>query len=421
MHTQNLIIGFGKAGKTLAADLAKHGQQVVLVEQSAQMYGGTCINIGCIPSKKLIVESEQRGHNADKAAVFAAAMNAKNTLIPKLRAANFAKLDNLDGVTVLNARAEFLDDRTVKLTDPDGGEQTLTAERIFINTGATPRRLVIIGGGYIGLEFAFMFHAFGSEITILDGGDRFLPREDRDIAEEMLRVLNSKGIKVLQGVKIEAFRDNTADTSVITSQGEFTADAVLVGVGRVPNTQGLGLTNAGIKTDQRGFILVDDHLRVQGKNHIWAMGDVAGSPMFTYISLDDYRIVREQLFGDGKRNRADRTPFPTATFTEPPLAHIGLTETAAQQSGREVKVLKLKADAIPKAKILNQTDGLLKAVVDAHSGEILGVTLFCAEAHEIINLFKMAIDHRIPATYIKNQIFTHPTIAEGLNDLFAGC
>ena len=177
MHTQNLIIGFGKAGKTLAADLAKHGQQVVLVEQSAQMYGGTCINIGCIPSKKLIVESEQRGHNADKAAVFAAAMNAKNTLIPKLRAANFAKLDNLDGVTVLNARAEFLDDRTVKLTDPDGGEQTLTAERIFINTGATPRRLgvagedsprvldstgvlalnerprrlVIIGGGYIGL------------------------------------------------------------------------------------------------------------------------------------------------------------------------------------------------------------------------------------------------------------------------------
>ena len=421
MHTQNLIIGFGKAGKTLAADLAKHGQQVVLVEQSAQMYGGTCINIGCIPSKKLIVESEQRGHNADKAAVFAAAMNAKNTLIPKLRAANFAKLDNLDGVTVLNARAEFLDDRTVKLTDPDGGEQTLTAERIFINTGATPRRLVIIGGGYIGLEFAFMFHAFGSEITILDGGDRFLPREDRDIAEEMLRVLNNKGIKVLQGVKIEAFRDNTADTSVITSQGEFTTDAVLVGVGRVPNTQGLGLANAGIETDPRGFILVDDHLRVQGKNHIWAMGDVAGSPMFTYISLDDYRIVREQLFGDGKRNRADRTPFPTATFTEPPLAHIGLTETAAQQSGREVKVLKLKADAIPKAKILNQTDGLLKAVVDAHSGEILGVTLFCAEAHEIINLFKMAIDHRIPATYIKNQIFTHPTIAEGLNDLFAGC
>lgn len=291
MHTQNLIIGFGKAGKTLAADLAKHGQQVVLVEQSAQMYGGTCINIGCIPSKKLIVESEQRGHNADKAAVFAAAMNAKNTLIPKLRAANFAKLDNLDGVTVLNARAEFLDDRTVKLTDPDGGEQTLTAERIFINTGATPRRLgvagedsprvldstgvlalnerprrlVIIGGGYIGLEFAFMFHAFGSEITILDGGDRFLPREDRDIAEEMLRVLNSKGIKVLQGVKIEAFRDNTADTSVITSQGEFTADAVLVGVGRVPNTQGLGLANAGIETDPSGFILVDDHLRVQAK------------------------------------------------------------------------------------------------------------------------------------------------------------
>ena len=156
-----------------------------------------------------------------------------------------------------------------------------------------------------------------------------------------------------------------------------------------------------------------------GKEHIWAMGDVAGSPMFTYISLDDYRIVRDQLLGNGTRSRDDRATFPTTTFTEPPLSHIGMTETAAAQSGRSYKVLKLKAEAIPKAKILGQTDGLLKAIVDSESGEILGVTLFCAESHEIINLFKMAIDHKIPASYIKNQIFTHPTIAEGLNDLFA--
>ena len=439
MHTQNLIIGFGKAGKTLAADLANHGQSVVLVEQNDQMYGGTCINIGCIPSKKLLVEGAKH-HD------FQAAMQAKNSLIPKLRAANFAKLDNMANVQVIHAQAQFQDEHTVILRGAQS-EQTIRAERIFINTGATsnplnvagadhprvhystemlslaerPERLVIIGGGYISLEFAFMYQQFGSQVTILDNSPVFLPREDRDIAEEMLRVLNSRQINVLQSVQTNAFVEQGDSVIVQTNQGDFAADAVLVAIGRQPNTAALSLENAGIATTERGFIATDAQCRVLGKDHIWAMGDVAGSPMFTYISLDDYRIVREQLFGDGKRNRADRTPFPTATFTEPPLAHIGLTETAAQQSGREVKVLKLKADAIPKAKILNQTDGLLKAVVDAHSGEILGVTLFCAEAHEIINLFKMAIDHRIPATYIKNQIFTHPTIAEGLNDLFAGC
>ena len=149
------------------------------------------------------------------------------------------------------------------------------------------------------------------------------------------------------------------------------------------------------------------------------MGDVAGSPQFTYISLDDYRIVRDELLGEGRRSRRDRAIFPTAVFTNPPLGHIGMTETAARKAGRNVKVSTLKAEAIPKAKVLGQTDGLLKAVVDAGSGEILGVTLLCAEAHEIINLFKMAIDNRVPAGYVRSQIFTHPTMAEALNDLFA--
>ena len=437
MHTQNLIIGFGKAGKTLAADLAKNGQSVVLVEQNEQMYGGTCINIGCIPSKKLLVEGAKQ-HD------FQAAMQAKNTLIPKLRAANFAKLDNMANVQVIHAQAQFQDEHTVILRGAQG-EQTLRAERIFINTGATsnplnvagadhprvhystemlslaerPERLVIIGGGYISLEFSFMYQQFGSKVTILDNSPVFLPREDRDIAEEMLRVLNSRQINVVQSIAINAFAEQDDGVVVQTNQGEFAADAVLVAIGRQPNTAALALQNAGIVTTERGFITTDEQCRVLGKAHIWAMGDVAGSPMFTYISLDDYRIVRDQLLGNGTRSRNDRATFPTTPFTEPPLSHIGMTETAAAQSGRSYKVLKLKAEAIPKAKILGQTDGLLKAIVDSESGEILGVTLFCAESHEIINLFKMAIDHKIPASYIKNQIFTHPTIAEGLNDLFA--
>lgn len=437
LHTQNLIIGFGKAGKTLAADLAKAGQSVILAEENNQMYGGTCINIGCIPSKKLLVEGE-RSHD------FEQSMAAKNGLIGKLRAANFAKLDNLEQVQVINAKAHFVDENTVQLNG-EAGEFEVRAERIFINTGATsnrlnlegadgkriydstgilslterPNRLVIVGGGYISLEFAFMYRNFGSEVVILEGGETFLPREDRDIAEEMLKVLTSRGIQVRTSVQVQKFVENEAETQVITDQGDFAADAVLVAIGRKPNVAGLALEKAGIALTERGAIAVNDKCQVLGKSHIWAMGDVAGSPQFTYISLDDYRIVRDQLLGEGKRSSQDRTVFPTSVFSEPPLSHIGLTEAQAVKNGRKIVVKKLPADAIPKAKVLGQTAGLLKAVIDADTDAILGVTLFCAESHEFINLFKLAIDHQIPASYLKNQIFTHPTMAEGLNDLFA--
>lgn len=442
LDIQNLIIGFGKAGKTLAADLAQHGQQVILVEDSELMYGGTCINIGCIPSKKLLVEGERQAPLTDKNQVFQQAMQAKNGLIGKLRAANFNKLDNLDKVQVITAKARFADEHTVLLQGRDG-EFRVNAERIFINTGSQPialnvpgadgeriydstgilsltqrpQRLVIIGGGYISLEFAFMYSNFGSKVTIVDVGDTFLPREDRDIAAEMARVLQQRGVEIVLDAAVQRFGQSAVETEVITSQGTFAADAVLVAIGRCPNTDGLDLQNAGIAVTERGFIQTDQQLRA--KPHIWAMGDVAGSPQFTYISLDDYRIVREQLLGDGKRQTQDRLVFPTAVFTEPPLAHIGMTETQAANSGRNYRIASLKAEAIPKAKVLNQTDGLLKAVIDNDNDEILGVTLFCAEAHELINLFKTALEHRIPASYFKNQIFTHPTIAEGLNDLFA--
>ncbi|KAE9528327.1 FAD-dependent oxidoreductase [Testudinibacter aquarius] len=442
LNTQNLIIGFGKAGKTLAADLAKHGQQVILAEASEQMYGGTCINIGCIPSKKLLVEGEQNAAIADKNHVFQQAMQAKNSLVTKLRAANFSKLDALDNVQIITAKARFEDQNTVLLSGRDG-EFRVTAERIFINTGSLPvelnipgadgkqiynstgilslnthpKRLVIIGCGYISLEFAFMYHQFGAKVTIIDSGNTFLPREDRDIADEMTRVLQARGVDIILGADVKRFEQHSNKTQVITSQGTFSADAVLLAVGRRPNTDGLALENAGIGLTERGFIKINSQL--QAAPHIWAMGDVAGSPQFTYISLDDYRIVREQLLGEGKRNTQDRPHFPTTVFTEPPLAQIGMTESQAAKSGRPYRVATLRAEAIPKAKILNQTDGLLKAIIDSDNNQILGVTLFCAEAHEIINLFKMAMDHHIPADYLKNQIFTHPTISEGLNDLFA--
>ena len=442
INIKNLIIGFGKAGKTLAADLAKHGEEVILVEKSSSMYGGTCINIGCIPSKKLLVEAERKPLDVNQSVYFEQAMERKNALISALRAANYKKLDDLEGVRIINATASFIDKNTVLLKG-EGDEIEITAQRIFINTGTTsislnikggdgnhvynstqllslntfPKRLVIIGGGYISLEFACMFQAFGSKVTILEASDTFLAREDRDVADEMLRILNTRGIEVMLNSKTSELQENDSYTTVITSQGNFDAEAVLVAIGRKPATDELELHNADIKTDERGYIRTNDYLQVN--EHIWAMGDVAKTPQFTYMSLDDYRIVRDQLFGDSKRSRLDRKNIATSVFTYPTLAQVGLTEQQAKSAGLQFEVKKIAANAIPKAKVLGQTDGLLKAIVEKQSNRILGVTLFCAEAHELINICKLAIDNNITAETLKNQIFTHPTMAEALNDLFA--
>ena len=279
--------------------------------------------------KKLIAEGEQRRHQPDKAEAFGTAMERKTKLVEALRNANYHKVADAPNVKVMNAQASFVDAHTVMLKSKDK-ETQVTAERIFINTGASanrlniegadgpriyystemlslaqcPERLVIVGGGYISLEFACMYQAFGSKVTILETGDTFLAREDRDIAEEMLRTLNAKGIDVVTEVRTERFEHHTDSTTVVTSQGRFEADAVFVGIGRHPNTQALQLDKAGIQVKERGYIVTDDYLKAAP--NIWAMGDVAGSPQFTYISLDDYRIVADQLFGAGSRTRNNR-------------------------------------------------------------------------------------------------------------------
>ena len=438
----HLVIGFGKAGKTLAADLAKHGESVILVEQSATMYGGTCINIGCIPSKLLLVEGEKSERLSDKSAAFTAAMQRREQLTFALRAANYNKLASIPGVEVLTGKASFLSPHVVEVTTESGVEQ-IEAKQIYINTGARsaklslegaddkriydstgllqleslPKRLVIVGGGYISLEFACMYAAFGSQVTILEQGSVFLAREDRDVAEAMLAMLSDRGIQVILQAETQRFVPAEDAVTVVTSQGDYAAEAVLVAIGRRPNVEELNLEAAGVSLTPRGFIQVDEYLRAAP--HIWAMGDVAGSPQFTYVSLDDYRIVRDQLFGEGKRTTRDRSLLPTSVFTTPALAQIGMTETQAAASSHSYEVKRLQTVAIPKAKVLGETHGLLKAIVDKETGLILGATLFCPEAHELINLLKLAMDHQVPASALHTQIFTHPTIAEALNDLFA--
>lgn len=450
-----IIIGFGKGGKTLASELAAHNRKVAMIERSDQMYGGTCPNIACIPTKTLIHQAKMFRQNdprtfMEQAEDYKLAINRKNDLTHLLREKNYRKLAEDPNITVYTGEASFLSADTVQVTTP---YETLTLQspEIFINTGSEPvmppirgldksqnvytsttlmqlkelpRRLLIIGGGYIGLEFASMYAEFDSKVTILDQNDRFLPREDKDIADYVKETLEKKGISILTNVHIESVYDTAGGTTVTYVDQKdglpyFTeGDALLVATGRKAYTKNLNLEAAGIQTDARGNILVDEQLRTTSPN-IHALGDVKGGLQFTYISLDDYRIVRDHLFGEQKRTTADRTPVPYSVFIDPPLSHIGMNEEEARQKGIGIKVATLPASTIPRAHTLGENDGILKAIVDAKTGKILGCTLFCAESHEVINLVSMAMKIGQDYTFLRDFIFTHPAMSEALNSLFA--
>ncbi|HIH8981767.1 TPA: reactive chlorine resistance oxidoreductase RclA [Serratia marcescens] len=437
---QAIIIGFGKAGKTLAAFLAGQGWCVAMVEASAQMYGGTCINIGCIPTKTLVHDAELHGPGEQ---AFSQAMARKRQVTSLLREKNYQNLAGLEPVTVIDGRAEFIDPHRISVQGA-AGTQVLSGERIFINTGAVsrwpaidgldrsqrsydstgllqltqrPARLGIIGGGYIGLEFASMFAQFGSAVTVFEEAGALLGREDRDMAQAIQQILSDAGVSFTFNAGVKQVRDVEGGVEVVHQGGVQSFDALLVAAGRVPNTAGLQLARAGVETDERGAVRVDAQLR-SSVPHIWALGDVNGGPQFTYISLDDFRIVRDSLFGAGKRSTADRGAVPYSVFITPSFSRIGLSEDQARQQGRDIKVATLPAAAIPRARVLGDTRGLLKAVVDAQTGQILGVALLCRDAHEMINIVKTAMDAGLPYTRLRDQLFTHPTMSESLNDLF---
>lgn len=441
-----IVIGFGKAGKTLAAKLAKQGEKVALIEKDARMYGGTCINVGCIPSKRLVLEAERApAHDFEvQSEYYHVAVQEKKKLTTALRMANYNKLIDA-GVQVINGTASFLDGKTIGVKGAHGTMQTLSASKLIINTGGRsiipavpgvennrlvftsetmmenetlPRRLTIIGGGYIGLEFASMYARFGSKVTILQNGSVFLPKEDRDMAEAVENVLKSYGVSVIMGADLKEIREGTA---VYTKNGEedtLDGDAILLATGRRPNTEGLHAQRAGVELTKRGAVVTDKHLRTTTEN-IWAAGDVCGNLQFTYISLDDSRIILSDMQGDGRRTTENRGAFAYSVFMEPSFSRVGLSEKEAADKGLNYRVVRMNTDMIPKAKVLRKTTGMLKAIIDKDSGKILGAALFCPESYEIINMVKLAMDHDLDYTVLRDFIYTHPTMSEGLNDLFA--
>ncbi len=446
-HYDAIIIGFGKGGKTLAGVLGNSGKKTALIEKSPMMYGGTCINVGCIPTKFLVHRARDAKYAEDKAAYYAAAVKDELALTEKLRGKNLAKAENAPGVTVITGTAKLLSNTEVEVAT-DKGIEVLSAEQIFLNTGSVPfvppiegikdnpyvvvsegllkqtklpEHLAIIGGGYIGVEFASLYADFGSKVTIIQNGSRFLPREDEDIADAIRENLVSRGVELLTDTDVVSVteKDGRAALSVLCDGAarEFYADTVLVATGRKPNTKNLDPLNAGVELTSQGGVVTDEHLRTTATN-IYAMGDVVGGLQFTYISLDDYRIVHSAVLGDGSYTADKRGTVPYSVFINPPFSRVGMSEQEAKDKGYSVKVAKLPAAAIPKALVVEQPSGILKAIIDEKTGLVLGAHLFCEESHEIINTVKLAMDAKLPYTTLRDMIFTHPTVSEALNDLF---
>ena len=431
-----IVIGFGKAGKTLAAKMNAAGKKVAVIERSKAMYGGTCINIACIPTKTMIVAAE-KGWSFDDT------MKERGAVTGRLNAKNYKMLAD-NGVDVIDAEAHFVSNKVIEVVAGDD-RQELTAETIVINTGAVsnvlpipglatsknvfdstgiqnldklPEKLGILGGGNIGLEFAGLYNKLGSKVTVLDAMDTFLPRAEPSIAALAKQYMEEDGIELLQNIHTTEIKNDGDQVLVVTENETYRFDALLYATGRKPNVEPLQLENTDIELTERGAIKVDKHCQTSVPG-VFAVGDVNGGLQFTYISLDDFRIVFNYLTGDGSYNLETRGAVPTAMFLNPPLAQVGLTEDQARAAGGPVAVKELPVAGMPRGHVNGDLRGAFKAVVNPETKEILGVTLFGQESHEIINIITLAMNHHIPYTDLAKQIFTHPTMAENLNDLFA--
>ena len=456
-YYDDIIIGGGKAGKTLAPALVAKGRKTALVERSLNTIGGGCINLACIPTKTMLASAEIANTVRHSAAYgintapptvdLATVIQRKRSVVESARAMNLHNLKTALGRDLIIGTARFVAPKTIEVTTTDGTTRLLTAERLFINTGTRPlipaipglkdigfltsesmmkleqlpEHLIVLGSGYIGLEFAQMFRRFGSDVTVVGQSDRILSQQDADIAITVQTLLEREGIEFLLDAKVLRVVRVGNETSLQIQVGDrqisLQGSHLLVAVGRASTTDTLNLTAAGIATDAFGFIRVNERLETNIPG-IWALGDINGGPQYTHVSLDDYRIIKANLIDGGNRSTRDR-PIPSCLFIDPELAHVGLTETEAQQQGYTIRVAKLAASDIPRARTSGQTDGLLKAIVDAKTDRILGCSLLCHAAGEMISTVQMVMQVQMPYTVLRDSVLTHPTMTEGLNLLFS--
>ena len=451
---KNVIIGSGEGGKYLAWHLAQSGQPTVVVER--RWVGGSCPNVNCLPSKNEIWSAKVADlmHHANKFGVtpssassdMSAVRKRKREMVEGLIAVHLDRY-KASGAELVMGDAKFIGPKTIDVRLNDGGTRTLTGERIFLNLGThtsipsvpglaesqpltnielleldrLPEHLIVLGGGYVGLEFAQAYRRFGSRVTILERGPQLLVNEDPDVVAALLQIFASEGIDVIAPAEILSVygRSGTDVTlTVQTPSGEKTiaGSDILVATGRTPNTAGIGLEVAGVEFDQKGYVRVTDRLQTTAPS-IWAIGECAGSPQFTHISLDDFRVIRDNLAGINRTTR-DRM-IPSCLFTDPQVAHIGLTETEEGRQGIAVRVVKLPMAAVLRTRTIDESRGFMKALIKAGSDRILGFTMIGPEAGEVMAVVQMAMIAGLPYTAVRDAILTHPTMAEGLNSPFS--
>ena len=453
-----VIIGSGQAANPLARACAQAGKRTAVVEKIH--VGGTCINEGCTPTKTMIASARvaylaRRGdeygvREGDVQVDVAQVRRRKQNIVDSFREANERGLATA-GVELVRGEARFVGERTIEvrtIADP----RTLRAEVVVINTGlrpsipaipglenvpyltstsimeltTAPEHLVVLGGGYVGVEFAQMLRRFGSRVTVLQRGQQLLPHEDADVAEQVAQMLREDGIDVVLGATVsEVARTGTQiGITYRTAGADGAPDAtttmagshLLVATGRTPNTEGLGLAAAGVTRDAHGFIVVDDRLETSATG-VYAAGDVKGGPAFTHISYDDFRVLRTNLLRGGNATTAGRL-VPYTVFTDPALGRVGLTEREALAAGHRVRVARLPMSRVARALESGETRGSMKAVVDEETQRILGAAVLGVDGGEIVALLQIAMMGGLPYTSLRDGIFAHPTLAESMNNLF---
>jgi pyruvate/2-oxoglutarate dehydrogenase complex dihydrolipoamide dehydrogenase (E3) component len=456
VHYDAIIIGAGQGGSPLSTALANAGLTTAVIER--EHVGGTCINTGCTPTKTMVA-SARVAHVARRAADYgvnagpvsvemAKVRQRKRDIVESFRGGSQKRLDDTDGLDLVMGTAAFVGEKTLEVSLNDGGSTRMVGEQIFINTGTrpsvprieglesvsyldstsimeldeVPEHLLVLGGGYVGLEFAQMFRRFGSEVTIIQRGRQVLPREDADIAREVVEILRSDGIEVLletQALSLKGGTDGSIRLSLRTSTGETErfGTHLLLAVGRVPNTGELNLPAAGVELDTRAFVKVNERLETSAPG-IFALGDVKGGPAFTHISFDDFRVLRSNLLEGGNLTIADRL-VPYTVFIDPQLGRAGITEQEARHRGYKIKVATMPMSHVARALEVDEPRGLMKAVVDAGSGQILGCSILGMEGGELAAVVQVAMMGRVPYTCIRDGVFAHPTLAESLNNLFS--
>ncbi|GGC57767.1 mercuric reductase [Pedobacter quisquiliarum] len=453
-HYDAIVIGSGQAGSPLCKELAKAGKHTAIIEK--RFVGGTCINDGCTPTKTMIASAKaahQVAHSAPLGVHIAGShinmkeiKQRKDELVVSWRDSSRNSMDETENLDLIFGTATFTGHKTLSVKLNDGKELELTADLIFINAGTTPMipeiegldevgyftsttlldveevpdHLLVIGGNYVALEFAQMFHRFGSKISLLERGPRIMAREDEDVSEELNEILVNEGLKIYtnsQAIKFE--RQGEFIKATITVNGteqEITCSHILVATGRKPLTATLAPEVSGIQLDEKGYIQVNEKLETNVKG-VYALGDINGGPAFTHIAYNDYIIVYRNLFEGANRSTAGR-PLPYCMFTDPQLGRIGLSEKQALEQGYNIKVAKLPMKQVARATETGQTDGFMKAVVDADTRQILGAAILAEQGGEVMSVIQLAMMGGLTYDVLRDGVFAHPTYSESLNNLF---